>query len=302
MAGIVQLNYDELNSIIKNFHDEGEDITQLLSTTRQRVQELRSEWIGDAADKFFDEMEHDLLPALLRLSQALFISQDVLSQITKTIHAADEENAGQFKGDDFGASGFEAALGAGGGAGGGLPGVGGLPADFGAGKFEQAGAVGGSGGDPANTPQSPASGGGSNVPSVGVEFAREPEAAEQEAPAETEPQSTGGGGGGGGGGGSGQGLQGDLKQMGVGLVGEGSQSSSAGGPQTLQDLPDHVFTSGGGSGGGGNAPAAGPGGGSGPAEPETGGGSGAAAGIAGVAGSAAAAAAAKALKKAKGDE
>jgi len=119
MANIVQLKYDELTTVGKQFNTEGDDYAELYSTTRQKVQALYKEWIGLGADKFFDEMEHDLLPALQRVSKALFYSEEVLGKIARLIHETDEENASYFKntlggGDDFGAAGFESALGGGG--------------------------------------------------------------------------------------------------------------------------------------------------------------------------------------------
>ncbi len=95
----VLLDYDELNTEVKKFRDEGEDVVKMHTTMRDRVHDLRKEWIGEAADKFFHEMESELLPALVRLSGALFLGQDVLLKIIKTIQTYDQETAGYFKGD-----------------------------------------------------------------------------------------------------------------------------------------------------------------------------------------------------------
>ena len=99
MGSKVQLNYDELRLIVKKFRDEGEDIVQLRSSMRDRVHDLHKDWVGEGADKFFSEMENDLLPALLRLSGALFYAQDVLHKILQTIQSFDEDTAGYFKFD-----------------------------------------------------------------------------------------------------------------------------------------------------------------------------------------------------------
>src|SRR5262245_39139413 len=147
-----QLNYDQLTSIAKDFKDEGEDIARLHSTTRQRVRDLHKEWIGEAAEKFFEEMETELLPAVQRLAHALFLSQDMTNEIMKIIEDADEETAGYFGfADDFGAGLYGSAvgvllgtatgdvLGAGIGSGNPTGGGGGSSADdFGAGKFGDA--------------------------------------------------------------------------------------------------------------------------------------------------------------------
>jgi WXG100 family type VII secretion target len=94
-----QLNYAELNKVVRKFRDEGEDIVQMRSTMRDRLLDLRNEWVGAGADEFISEMENDLLPALDRLARALFLAQEVLLKIMKTIQTFDEETAGYFKGD-----------------------------------------------------------------------------------------------------------------------------------------------------------------------------------------------------------
>ena len=252
-----QLNYDEMTSIAKKFKDEGEDIVRLHANTRQRVRDLYKEWVGEGADKFFDEMETKLLPAVQRLAHALFLSQDAANEIMKIIQSADEETVGFFRnqlsGDDFGASQFGAALR---GLQGGLPGA----DDFGAGKFGEA--LGGSssddfgagkfgealGGDSSNA--SPDSGGpGENTSSDGGGASSEKKPTEKGTPAAaTEPTS-----GGGGGGSSSQGPQGDLKKMGVGLGGVTPQNaSSGGGASGPVNMPDHVYSGGDSSQPGGN--------------------------------------------------
>ena len=99
MGRKVQLNYDELRGIVKNFRDEGEDIAQLQVKTRDRVRDLHKDWEGEGSEKFFKEMEGDLLPAVSRLSKALFFAQDTLQRITKIIHDHDEDTKGFFKVD-----------------------------------------------------------------------------------------------------------------------------------------------------------------------------------------------------------
>ncbi len=248
-----QLNYDEMTAIAKKFKDEGEDIARLHATTRQKVRDLFKDWVGEGADKFFDEMETKLLPAVQRLSQALFHSQDATNEIMKIIQSADEETVGFFRnqlsGDDFGASRFGAALQ---GLQGGSPGaddfgagkfgealgspLGGgstSPDDFGAGKFGEA-----LDGDSSNTSQD--SGGSDENKSSGGGNSSEKNQKDKETPvAETES----GSGGGGGGGSSSQGLKGDLKNLGVGLGGMTPQNASSGGSASV-NMPDHVYSSG----------------------------------------------------------
>jgi WXG100 family type VII secretion target len=253
---LFQLNYDQLVSIAKKFKDEGEDIARLHSTTRQRVRDLHKEWIGDAAEKFFEEMETELLPAVQRLAHALFLSQDVTNAIMKIIQAADEETVGYFRnqlsGDDFGASLFGSALN---GLQGGSPGA----DDFGAGKFgEASGNVttgdstaaddfgAGKFGEALDHSTPTADDGSSGTPgennsSQGSEQGSQKSEKEQQT--ETEPSPTGGGGGGSSSSSS-QGLQGDLKKMGVGLSDQAAQHSASGGSGGSANTPDHIYSGG----------------------------------------------------------
>ena len=311
-----QLNYDELASIAKKFKDEGEDIAQLHSTTRQRVRDLHKEWIGDAADKFFDEMETELLPAVQRLAQALFLSQDMTNDIMKIIQDADEETVGYFKnqlsGDDFGAGLFGSALN---GLQGGSPGS----DDFGAGKFGEAlgTPIGGGGsaspddfgaakfgeavdGSTSASDQGGSETAGENGSSQSSE--KQSQKSEKDKPTETEPTPAGGGGGSSSS--SSQGLKGDLKNMGVGLSNQASQTASAGGDSVR--MPDHVYSGGESPKPEGSEPkpdSSKPGVGteSGDSEQSSSKGGSIAGGVAGVAGAAAAGKAAKVLKEQEED-
>lgn len=113
MSKILALNYDEVLSFTKQFRDEGEDIVQLYSNTRQRMHLLRDEWSGEAADVFYKEMELELLPALQRVSEALFLCNQVLTKVMKITHSAEEETVGFFEKEldsSVGLGGFQKPL------------------------------------------------------------------------------------------------------------------------------------------------------------------------------------------------
>ena len=239
---ILQLNYDELGTIAKKFKDEGEDAFKLYTSTRQRVRDLHKEWIGDAAEKFFDEMENELLPALQRVSKALHLTQDVTNDIMRIVHDADEDTThfftGDFSRDDFGASIFQGALG-------GRPGGQTGPDDFGAGKFGDAlnGQSGDNSGGGSSGPgeASPQHGGGDNSGGGGSSESKN-KAGEE--PVQTDTAT--GGGGGGGSSSSSQGVKGDLKNMGIG-TGQVQQSAASGSPNQGGNMADHIYSSGGSS-------------------------------------------------------
>lgn len=270
---LLQVNYDELSQISKLFRDDGDNLAQVYSTLRTELQALQHDWVGEAADAFYAEMEEVLLPALKRTYEALHLSSDMTREIMKLIHDADQETGGYFKvdfGADFGAGLFaQAGMGLGTGSPGGD--------DFGASEFEEA--IPGQGTDSGEgSPKIPTA---PEVSKKDMELDEPPASEKQTAAAAS-----------GGGGSSSSGAQGDLKGLGSALGAQPAQVSAVGGVEP--EIPDHVFDS------GAAAPAGGPesapsGTGSAPASGEDSGG-GAAAGVAGAAGAAAIGAAAKALK------
>ena len=46
MANKIQLKYDELDAIMKKMRSESDDVALILSRTRQMVQNIQQEWIG----------------------------------------------------------------------------------------------------------------------------------------------------------------------------------------------------------------------------------------------------------------
>ena len=97
MAGTTQVNYDDMNGIIKSMKNEEEQIMNLLKTTKSKVEGLHNnQWVGQGADNFFNEMEQTVLPALSRLARALGVGADVAQQIVNTIRQADEETQSFF--------------------------------------------------------------------------------------------------------------------------------------------------------------------------------------------------------------
>jgi WXG100 family type VII secretion target len=88
----IQVNYDALNQIGRQFKSEAEQIGALQRSTRSRLPALvGSEWRGVAAEAFYSEMENVLLPAMGRLEQALLESGRMIGQIGQTFWDAEEE-------------------------------------------------------------------------------------------------------------------------------------------------------------------------------------------------------------------
>lgn len=97
MADLIQVNYDEMQGIIKLLENEKGEIEQLYQQTRQMVESLHgSQWVGEAADRFSGEMNSFVFPRTQKMIYALDVAADVAKQIVQIIHQADEETKGFF--------------------------------------------------------------------------------------------------------------------------------------------------------------------------------------------------------------
>jgi WXG100 family type VII secretion target len=97
MTDLVQLNYDEMQNIIKLFESDKDEIQQLHHQTRQMVESLHgSQWIGEAADRFFGEMQGEVFVRTEKMIYVLDVAAGVAKQIVQIVHQADEDTKGLF--------------------------------------------------------------------------------------------------------------------------------------------------------------------------------------------------------------
>lgn len=97
MPGTTQVNYEEMAGIIKTLKSEQEQMLALLKQTKSKAESLHGGgWVGQGADKFFDEMNNVCLPAVGRLANALGVGAQVAQEIINTIRQADEETQSYF--------------------------------------------------------------------------------------------------------------------------------------------------------------------------------------------------------------
>lgn len=99
MANMHQVNYDDMQAFIKQLQTEEEEIKALFTQTKSKVESLHGNmWVGVAADRFFSEMEGQVLPHTAKMISALNTAGNVAQQITQIIHQADEETKSFFAG------------------------------------------------------------------------------------------------------------------------------------------------------------------------------------------------------------
>ena len=98
MAGTIQVDYDRLRGVCTYMETDGEKITALLKQTKAQIENLRAgkHWEGEAAVKFFNEMDQTVLPALARLADALGSGAALARESADIIRKADEETQSFF--------------------------------------------------------------------------------------------------------------------------------------------------------------------------------------------------------------
>jgi WXG100 family type VII secretion target len=98
MAEKSEVNYEQLENMVKRFRTEADAVNQLLTQTRSRVEGLHGTgWIGRGSEQFFGEMEQTILPAMGRLVQALHTASNAADSIAKIYHSAEDQGQGIFK-------------------------------------------------------------------------------------------------------------------------------------------------------------------------------------------------------------
>jgi len=113
----VRSQHEELKQIAASFGREAEATARSLAQLRRQKDVLQGgDWLGQAARKFYDEMDGSLLPALTRLQRALTQSQQVTQRISARLRQAEADAAAVLK-DREAFSGNAAFAGAGAGAG-----------------------------------------------------------------------------------------------------------------------------------------------------------------------------------------
>src|SRR5689334_6437037 len=97
-AGKLRIEYNVLGNLSSKFQGEAHDVQQMYTQLKNHTEHLRgSGWIGQAADKWFNEMESLLLPKTQQLSHILNGIGDLLKQLNSLFQAAEQEVGGLFK-------------------------------------------------------------------------------------------------------------------------------------------------------------------------------------------------------------
>ena len=97
MADEIKADYEQLEQIANRFHNQSDEIQQMLQKVRQSMHKLEHDWIGRGSQAFFREMQGEVLPAVQRLQHALQEANRVTKEIVQTMQNADEEASNPFR-------------------------------------------------------------------------------------------------------------------------------------------------------------------------------------------------------------
>jgi WXG100 family type VII secretion target len=97
MGGIIQVNYDELMTIASTCDLEASNMQQMYSNILSKMENLRGSWEGEAANKFFNEMDAFVLPNLKKLVDAFQTTSDTVNHIQQRFEESEQQAAGKFK-------------------------------------------------------------------------------------------------------------------------------------------------------------------------------------------------------------
>ena len=93
----VKADYEQLSRISTRFDEQHSVTQQLLQRVDNHLSQLRAgSWRGGGAKAFYGEMEGDVLPAIVRLRQALEQAMESTIQIRDILLRAEEEASDPF--------------------------------------------------------------------------------------------------------------------------------------------------------------------------------------------------------------
>jgi|WetSurMetagenome_2_1015567.scaffolds.fasta_scaffold422294_3 WXG100 family type VII secretion target len=92
-----QAKYDELDQLSGMFSSEAGHVGETMGKLKSAIENMRDKWIGEGAQKFFQEMESEVLPALGKLQAALNEGASKTKQMAGVIHEHEEQASNLFK-------------------------------------------------------------------------------------------------------------------------------------------------------------------------------------------------------------
>jgi WXG100 family type VII secretion target len=97
MSDEIKADYDQLEQVANRFANQAQVIQEMNQQVRSGMQNLQDGWLGHGSEAFFSEMESIVVPASLRLQEALDEASRATKDIVQILQQADEEASAPFR-------------------------------------------------------------------------------------------------------------------------------------------------------------------------------------------------------------
>ena len=102
-ADRIEVDYGQLQELANTFQVNAESLQTMQNRINSGMNQLVGDrWTGEGASRFFAEMDAEVLPALGRLKDTLFESEETLQQIALIFSQAEENGSAPFTKDSGG--------------------------------------------------------------------------------------------------------------------------------------------------------------------------------------------------------
>jgi WXG100 family type VII secretion target len=92
MSDMISVDYNQLSGVAQQFEQESMRVKKLMNDIDAQINTLRrGGWIADAATRFYQEMDNEVMPGVSRLQQALNQAASTCRDIATTMDDADQE-------------------------------------------------------------------------------------------------------------------------------------------------------------------------------------------------------------------
>lgn len=93
-AALVRSDKDGLKEIEGTFNNEAQRVEQFTREIMSRMDKLRGgDWIGEAATKFYQQMDSELIPELNRLRNAMYEAAKTTKDIAATMQELEDRTS-----------------------------------------------------------------------------------------------------------------------------------------------------------------------------------------------------------------
>ena len=87
----LQIQYDDMDAIANDFKTMADDTQQFIQNIENTMRQLEGgDWKGVGAQKFYDEMNSEVLPKLKILQQGYEVASQQIKQIASNFHDAEQ--------------------------------------------------------------------------------------------------------------------------------------------------------------------------------------------------------------------